>query len=396
MRNTILISPFFAPDDSGIPLYNTSTIEYIAENESEVTVLTGVPFYPQWKIKPPYNTSKRFSNEKKGNINVFRVKMYVPRNPIFIKRIIQIIHFSLLSLKFLFKLPKQSKILVVVPYSSCIAIALLVKLFRGGKIWCHIQDFEFDAAIETMNISVLKKLLFKIERVLFNKCDRISTISNAMLKKLKSKTNTTTYLFPNYIDTELLKKHPEKHPYYLKCKKPHLLYSGNIGEKQDWEFFIRLCQICEGKIYITVVGDGAKREWVENQILNIEGIFLKPPVPYEEVPILLNSFDGHILFQKNTVVDSVMPSKLLGMMLSQKPCFLTGNEHSETNKIIKDSKGGFFMSNPNPDHMFEMIYSLMYNSKKAQKMGYNAKEYIEKNFSEKKILLNFYNEFIKL
>ena len=77
MRNTILISPFFAPDDSGIPLYNTSTIEYIAENESEATVLTGVPFYPQWKIKPPYNTSKRFSNEKKGKINVFRVKMYV-------------------------------------------------------------------------------------------------------------------------------------------------------------------------------------------------------------------------------------------------------------------------------------------------------------------------------
>lgn len=396
MRNTILISPFFAPDDSGIPLYNTSTVEYIAENEPEVTVLTGVPFYPQWKIKPPYNTSKRFSYEKKGNINIFRLKMYVPKTPTFIKRVIQIIHFSILSLKFLFKLPKQSKILVVVPYSSCIVIALLVKFFRGGKIWCHIQDFEFDAAIETMNISVFKKLLFNTERFLFNRCDRTSTISNAMLKKLKSKTNTSTYHFPNYIDTGSLKKYSEKHPYYLECKKPHLLYSGNIGEKQDWEFFIRICQICEGKIYITVVGDGSKREWLENQILKIEGIFLKPPVPYAEVPFLLDSFDGHILFQKSTIVDSVMPSKLLGMMLSQKPCFLTGNEYSETNKIIKDSNGGFFMSNPNPLYMFEMIYSILNDRKKAQKMGQNAKHYIEKSFSKKKTLSNFYNEFVKL
>lgn len=396
MRNTILISPFFAPDDSGIPLYNTSTIEYIAENESEVTVLTGVPFYPQWKIKPPYNTSKRFSNEKKGKINVFRVKMYVPKTPTFIKRMIQIIHFSLLSLKFLFKLPRQSKILVVVPYTSCIAIALLVKFFRGGKIWCHIQDFEFDAAMETMNISVLKKLLFKTERVMFNKCDRISTISNAMLKKLKSKTNTATYLFPNYIDTEALKKHSEKHPYYLDCKKPHLLYSGNIGEKQDWELFLRFCKIAEGKLNITVVGDGAMRTWVENQIQDIEGVFLKPPVPFDEVSSLLNTFDGHLLFQKNSIVDSVMPSKLLGMMLSQKPCFLTGNEDSETNKIITDSNGGIFMSNPNPNHMFEIIHSLLNNNKKAQKMGLNAKAYIETNFSEKKILSNFYNEFIKI
>lgn len=396
MRNTILISPFFAPDDSGIPLYNTSTIEYIAENEPEVTVLTGVPFYPQWKIKPPYNTSKRFSYEKKGNLNIFRVRMYVPNKPTFIKRTIQILHFSLLTLKFLFKLPKQSKILVVVPYTSCIVIALLVKFFRGGKIWCHIQDFEFDAAMETMNISALKKLLFKTERFLFNKCDRISTISSSMLKKLNSKTNTLTYLFPNYIDTGSLKKYQEKHPYYLECKKPHLLYSGNIGEKQDWEFFIRFCQACEGKIYITVVGDGAKRKWLENKTLKIEGIFLKPPVPYEEVPFLLKSFDGHILFQKNTVIDSVMPSKLLGMMLSQKPCFLTGNEHSETNKIITDSKGGFYISNPNPIQMFKMTHSILNDRKKTQKIGYNAKEYIEINFSKKKILSKFYAEFINI
>lgn len=396
MRNTILISPFFAPDDSGIPLYNTSTIEYIAENESEVTVLTGVPFYPQWKIKPPYDTSKRFFNEKNGKINVFRVKMYVPKTPTFIKRIIQIIHFVLLSLKFLFKLPKQSKILVVVPYTSCIVIALLVKFFRGGKIWCHIQDFEFDAAAQVMNFKFLKRVLFKIESALLNRCDKVSTISNAMMTKLASKTNTPSYLFANFIDTNSFRHKTTQHPYHTCLKKPHLLYSGNIGEKQDWELFARFCKIAEGKLNITIVGDGAMRTWVENQIEDIEGVFLKPPVPFDEVSSLLNSFDGHLLFQKNSIVDSVMPSKLLGMMLSQKPCFLTGNEDSETKKIITDSNGGIFMSNPNPNHMFEIIHSLLNNNKKAQKIGHNAKAYIETNFSEKKILSNFYNEFIKI
>ena len=396
MKDTIIISPFFAPDDSGIPLYNTTTAKYIAGKGHRVTVLTGVPFYPQWKVKPPYDKSSFYTKETEGNVKILRVKIYVPEKLTFVKRVVQIIHFSFFSVRFIFALPKKSNIFVVVPYTSCILTALIVKFFRGGKIWSHVQDFEFDAATQIMNFKFLKSTLFKIESTLLNRCDKVSTISNAMMTKLVSKTNTPSYLFANYIDTNSFQHNTTQHPYHTCLKKPHLLYSGNIGEKQDWELFVRFCKIAEGKLNITIVGDGGMKTWVENQIDDIEGVFLRPPVPFDEVSSLLNSFDGHLLFQKNSIVDSVMPSKLLGMMLSQKPCFLTGNENSETNKIITDSKGGVFMSNPNPNHMFEIINSLLNNNKKAQKMGHDAKAYIETNFSQKKILSNFYNEFIKI
>lgn len=65
-------------------------------------------------------------------------------------------------------------------------------------------------------------------------------------------------------------------------------------------------------------------------------------VPYSELPQLLCSFDGHILFQKKSVIDSVMPSKLIAMMLSGKPSFLYGNPLSESKLIVEESRGGIF------------------------------------------------------
>ena len=172
----LLISPFFYPDEIGIALYNRLMVDYLLKKNHKVSVITSVPYYPEWNIKAPYDKSTIFSKENYLGATVFRVKQYVPKTPTAFKRVLQLMHFTILSFRYIFSVPKNSKIIVVTPFTSSIVTALLVRFFRGGKIWCHVQDFEFDAAVETLQLKLFKKSLFKTESMLFDSCDSVSVV----------------------------------------------------------------------------------------------------------------------------------------------------------------------------------------------------------------------------
>lgn len=392
----LLISPFFYPDKIGIALYNKFILEYLLKKKHDVSVITAVPYYPEWKIKPPYDKTTLFGKEKYFGATVFRVKHYVPSRPTPFKRVLQIMHFTVLSFRYIFSVPKNSKIIVVSPFTSSILTALIIRFFRKGKIWCHIQDFEFDAGVETFKLKRFKKSLFKIESMLFNGCDCVSTVSNAMLKKLGTKTTTQRILFPNFINLETFNESFSKHSHFQSNQKPQLLYSGNIGEKQDWNFFTDFCKEVLDDIDITIVGDGAMKNFVERELNRFDNIRFFDLVPYSELPQLLCSFDGHILIQKKEVIDSVMPSKLIAMMLSGKPSFLYGNDLSELKTVADKSGGAFFYSGNNVKEFSFLVKKIILNKMQSKKIGDNARKYASQNFSENEILDRFEKNLQKL
>ncbi len=59
------------------------------------------------------------------------------------------------------------------------------------------------------------------------------------------------------------------------------------------------------------MGDGARKKLLEEECRDIKSVDFFDPVPFPELSSLLLSTDAHFLFQKNDVVDTVMPSKIL-------------------------------------------------------------------------------------
>ena len=113
------------------------------------------------------------------------------------------------------------------------------------------------------------------------------------------------------------------------------------------------------------------------------------PVAYETLPDLLCSADLHILFQKNDVIDTVMPSKLLGMMASAKPSLVTGNSASEIAQVFKISKGGYFYDSNAFDKVIHTIEKLCNNRSENISIGKNARRYIIKHYASEKVLHHF-------
>lgn len=389
----------YAPEDTAIGLYSTQWVDFLNENGFNVSVITAFPYYPRWKISEEYKSKPTFLKEEKDGIKIFRYKQYVPKTPTFFKRIVHLMDFTFGSFINLFKIKDCDIVISVVPFTTSILLGYIQKRRFKAPLWVHIQDFEFDAALQTgvgKKKNIIFNLLFRLEKWLLSKADIASTISKSMGSRLGQKTASQQFYLPNWIDEHQIDPEIASQHAFLSSTKIKILYSGNIGDKQDWEAFITFCTDLDAQIYdVIIVGNGSKRDSVIEQLKPFSNVFYHEPVPYEELSSLLCSADIHVLFQKPDVIDTVMPSKVLGMMASAKPSLIIGNKDSEVKTIFQDSKGGLYFTEYNSD-LIKGLDEIVNNKSLSQAMGLSARTYVIQNYSKEKTLFRMLNQLKEL
>ena len=393
-KHITIIGLNYFPEDSAIGLYSTQMAEFLVKKGYDVEVITGFPYYPQWSIYNLYKNKPKKYSEIINGVTVHRYKQYVPKKPTFLNRIFHIIDFTLGNISNLKKIKNTDLIIAIVPFTSALFLGNILKKRTKSKLWVHFQDFEVDAAKESgfsssnnWLKSLILKFSLKIEKKWINGCDIASSISYAMLDKLKKKTSIETFYFPNWVDLKIINPKESKQHKNFVSTKFNILYSGNIGEKQDWEFFIKYCEALKNinGIQINIVGDGSKKDWLIERIKKFNHVFYFPSVPLNELSDLLCSVQIHILFQKKNVLDAVMPSKILGMMASENPSIVTGNIESETAKIFEKCNGCYFYDSSDLEKAVNKSIDLQ-NNKELKETGKNASTFIRDNFEKSKIL----------
>ena len=323
----------------------------------------------------------------------------MPKKPSFLKRILHLLDFTFGTFINIFKVKKTDVIICVVPFIGTVFLGKVLSKIRRAKLWVHIQDFEFDAVTDSniigtkSNKNFIFKLLFWFEKKLLNSADFLSTISKSMILKLNDKTSKgkKNKLLPNWVDSNFIKPQNFTKHKYLCSSKFKILYSGNIGEKQDWGFFIEFVKALksEKEIEIIVVGNGSKRIWLEEKLLDLDNVYFYSPVKYSELSDLLCSVDLHVLFQKIDVIDTVMPSKILAMMSSERPSLITGNLKSEVSSIINNSRAGKYFGTEKIDEVIQFVQHLKSNKTLQNEYGKNARKFVKENYSKEKILNEF-------
>ena len=379
----------FAPEDSAIGLYSSEWVNQLESDGHNVTVVTGFPYYPQWSVFKQYKNKPRFLQEHIGGTKILRYRQYVPKAPTFFKRIVHIIDFTVGSLFNLFKIKKCDLVIAVVPFTTSAFLGWIQKKRFNSKFWIHIQDFELDAALQSKKepkVGPAFSLMFRLESWLFRKPDIVSTISHSMIDTLRKKSNSSSFYLPNWVNPDAINPATANFHRYINSSKIVLLYSGNIGEKQDWNSFVEFCNdINQNNYEIIIVGDGSKKNWLLERTVHLQNIKHYPPVPYSELSDLLCSVDIHLLFQKPDFLDIVMPSKVLGMMASAKPSLIIGHRESEINSVFKSNNIGLYFDRYSKEVVIELDKISKQNSQMKQ-MGENARVYVIKNFSKDRIL----------
>lgn len=397
-KKILIISLFFSPEPIGISKYTGEMAKWLSEQGFNVEIITATPFYPQWQIYPEYQRKKWwYQNEKINSVEVLRCPLWVPKKVNGIKRVFHLASFALSSsVAIIGKIfSKPDLIFVIQPTIVNIpATILLAKLLRKPS-WLHIQDFEFDLALNLSLFGNIKKpfaLLRWIERTLYQAFDTVSTISNGMLRKLSSEKQvqpSRTILLPNWVDCDKIKpieKSSFRESLSIAPETIVVLYSGNMGRKYDLEMVTNTAsQLAnDPNILFVFCGDGVARTQLESACQKLNNAKFLPLQPEEKLNDLLNLADIHLLPQKEDAADSVMPSKLLGILASGKSLIATVTKTSEIGKEIKDC--GIIIP-PGDEVAFKSaLISLANNEALRHNLGSNGRQLAVRKFGKQAIL----------
>ena len=168
----------YAPELTGIGKYTGEMAKWLVSAGHDVSVITAMPYYPEWNIHKEYK-GKWCYKETKDGVNVYRCPIYVPQKVDSKKRIIHEFSFLLSSsyrwIAALFK-KKYDVVLCINPPFHIGILPYLYSKLRKTILVTHIQDLQIDAA---KDLNMLKegkalKMMFKLERFLLNKSTYVS------------------------------------------------------------------------------------------------------------------------------------------------------------------------------------------------------------------------------
>jgi colanic acid biosynthesis glycosyl transferase WcaI len=385
------------PELTGIGKYTGEMVSWLAENDHETTMITGFPYYPNWKVQEPYH-GRWYKKEKMfaENLTLYRCPLYVPANPSGLKRLIHeglfFVSAGFIVFKMLFQ-KKHDVIFAVAPPFHLAILALFYRFFKGGRIVYHVQDLQIEAAKE---LKMLKPwmfdMLFGIEKFILRKMDYVSTISEGMMVKVKDKAFGKLMFFPNWVDTENFYPLPNRNNLKLKWgfnKDEHIvLYSGSIGEKQGLDSLIRIADALQEKknIKFLICGTGPyKRDLIRmTEERGLRNLTFLPLQDFDVFNEFLNMADVHLVLQKANASDLVMPSKLTAILAVGGLALVTANEGTTLHKVIKSHDMGVVIPAEEESLLAETIVSTAGSDHDIVRR--NARKYAEQYLDKNNIL----------
>lgn len=394
-----IVSINYAPEHTGIAVYSTGMAEYLAECGMTVTVYTGFSYYPLW-LKNADDRKRLYRQERPNAVLLRRSYLYVPGQPTAVKRIVHELSFVIsATINYLFGPRADCTIIVSPPLFLGIPIALIAKLKRSKTIF-HVQDLQPDAAVD---LGMLKKgaltdFLFFIERLTYRLVDRVSTISQGMLKKISDKgiKSGKLFLFRNWANDDYImpmdKATSYRHELALHNKFV-VLYAGNMGVKQGLSLLLETAHILRNihEFVFLIAGDGGEKQELQHRAeeFGLRNVIFLPVQPYERLSELLATADVSVIPQKKGVNDIVLPSKLSNILASQRPLIAAAAEQSEFGKIVLESGGGLLVEPGEPQQMADAIVRLYQHPEECRGMARNGRDYMEKRLGREAILDEF-------
>jgi colanic acid biosynthesis glycosyl transferase WcaI len=342
----LLLGLNYSPEEIGVGKYSGEMAVYLANRGDDVTVVTSPPYYPHWKIAKGYS-GLRYSSQLIDGIQVVRCPLWVPRRINGWKRIVHLASFGLSSLpatlwSVIGKRPDT--VIVIEPAAFSLPTAWLAARLSGAKTWLHIQDFEVDAAFELgiLKQPLLKRIVRSVEAFWMRRFDRVSSISPKMVAKLSEKgvQAARTRLFPNWVDCEIMKPISDsrqlRQAFGIPEDKCIALYAGNIGKKQGLEIVVQAAKYCENRsdIHFVICGNGAAQADLLKASRGQANLQWLPVQPMERFNELMNCADIHLLPQRGDAADLVMPSKLCGMLATEKPVLACAHEGTQIAQVV--------------------------------------------------------------
>ena len=399
MRILVLTINYW-PEHTGIGAMLTRRCEYLASVGHEVTVCTGMPYYPEWRIYPGY-TRKASLREEHNGVTILRSWMWVPKKVTSAKRVV--FEASFLASSMLRTIcNRRPELLVVVspPLGLGLAAVILSRWWRIPYVF-DVQDLQPDAAADLgMLPRPVLPVLYRLEAMAYRNASLISTLTEGMRRKIAGKgisadkvvvvpppADDSLFSVGNAVDgCEFRRKHKLEGKFIV-------TYTGNMGVKQGLEVVLGAAlRLREKRDFVFVLaGDGAMKSRLEEQaaVLGLANVHFLPLQQHSELLQMLAATDLALIVQQLSVSDIVFPSKTVTLLAAARPVAVSVSANSEIARVIRQSGGGVVTEPENVEALAEAIQEFLNHPEKGLAMGERGRQYALQHWDEVRALSNF-------
>lgn len=402
----LLIGINYWPEQTGIGAFNTWRAEYLASRGHEVTVCTGFPYYPEWKVPVEY-CGQLAAREERNGVSILRSWLWVPKRVTSVKRVLH--EASFLASSFIRALGTKKPDLLFVaspPLGLGVSAYLLSRMWRVPYVF-DVEDLQPDSAAELgMLPRPVLPVLYRLERFAYRHAALISTLTEGMRRRIIEKgiPAERVVIFPPRTGNDFFQvRDADGHVF----RKEHELegkfivtHSGNMGVKQGLDVVLQAAAILKDAkdIAFLLVGDGAMKSQLEERAaaLQLQNLKFLPLQSEQRFLELLGATNLALITQQRTVSDIAFPSKTVTLLSAGCPVVASVNAKSEVARVVKSSGAGLVLEPENAAMLAQTIHELSDDAGRCGRMKIMARAYASGHWCPDRVLPLMEAELLKV
>jgi len=404
----LVITQYFWPENFRV----NDIVKFLREKNCKVDVLTGAPNYPSGKLFEEYKLDKNKFKNYYG-ASVFRVPVFLRRDGRQVFLFLNYISFIISSIFNGFFLLRKKKYDVVFSFATSPLTSSLAAIFfskiKSCKSFIWVLDLWPDILLELKIIrnTFLYNIVSRISKFIYKNFDYIMSQSESFRKRISLYNNNNNIFFPAWSeDIKYTKK--SKNLKYNNDKSFKIVFTGNVGEAQNFDQVIKAAEILkkQNDIKWIIVGSGRELDKIKKVIKEkkIKNFILEGQKSLAQINYYHSIAD--ILFislKSGSALSSTIPGKLQTYLSANK--FILGMIEGEAKRIIEDSGIGQCVNPNRPKDLAKKILYLKNHPEILIKIKNSnlGKKYLDKYFNKNiilksllKILDEAYNSYEKI
>lgn len=344
-KHILVVSQYFYPEQFRI---NDICQEWVKRG-FKVTVITGIPNYPEGKYYEGYGILKK-RKETWNGIDIIRIPL-IPRGKSKIGLVCNYLSFPVSG--FIWNLLSNIKADYVFNFETSPMTQTLIAVWYAQKhkvpCYLYVQDL-WPEAVETVtgihNPFIIKPLDTMV-RYIYKHCDKIFCTSPSFVRDIckRGVDKKKVYYWPQY--AEEFYRPAEKHsvPEIENDDSFKIIFTGNIGYAQGLDTIPKAAKILKSKganVKFYIVGDGRYKQELIKEIsyAGVEDmVLLIGRHPAKRIPEFLACCDvAYVSFMNDSLFSKTIPAKVQSYMACGMPV-LAASE-GETNRIVQKADCG--------------------------------------------------------
>lgn len=406
-KHVLVIAQYFYPEQFRI---NDICGEWVKRGY-KVTVITGIPNYPQGKYFEGYGLLKK-RKEIYNGIEIIRIPL-IPRGNNSIMLALNYLSFVVSGFFWnLFTSIKADSVFIfeVSPMTQALPGVWFAK---KRKIPCYLyvtdlwpENVEILAGIK--NKHIINSIGWMVDYI-YKRCNKIFTSSSSFIKAINNRG----------VELEKLEFWPQyAEDYYMPIKKNavsvseipqdstfNIIFAGNIGISQGLDTLPLTAKILKQmniKVRFNIVGDGRFKKSliniVENNDVSDMFNFVEKQPPHRIPEFMAVSDATLIMLSKSEVFSITLPAKTQSCLACGLPIIVSAD--GEIQEVIKKAKAGVCSNAGNAEMLAMKINELVSKSpRELLQMGENAYQYSKSNYEKEKLLFRmdeYFNGKVKI